>query len=285
MGPPQLGDDALAQLVKVDPERPKQRSSCASIAVRQPDVRNDPPVPPRLPCTAHRLASILQHPKHHVHWADLTMPERARLLAGQLQGPLGEERRATQRRPHHPPAPPTTPAGHPPGRLPDRPEAIRLLGVATNRVKVDAEGVEQLSVAGPRRGHHPPPRHTQQDMLRPEVAVAEPLGLVQGKVEDQMSLLREPLEHLALPPEPSVASFFAAIAYGTATRSSADTASCSLAAIACHDQPLARAFSTCKASSTSTSPAGPPPRPAPPLGPGCWSPPPPGSPRWRPPHP
>src|SRR6266508_941435 len=127
--------------------------------------------------------------------------------------------------------------------------------------------------------------HTQQDMLRPEVAVAEPLGLVQGKVEDQMSLLREPLEHLALPPEPSVASFFAAIAYGTATRSSADTASCSLAAIACHDQPLARAFSTCKASSTSTSPAGPPPRPAPPLGPGCWSPPPPGSPRWRPPHP
>jgi hypothetical protein len=207
-------------------------------------VRDDPPVPPRLPCTAHRLASILQHPKYQVLGADLTMPERARLLAGQLQGALGEERRATQRRPHHPPAPPPTPAGHPPGRLRDRPEAIRLLGVATNRVKVDAEGVEQLGVAGPGSGHHAPPcqpeqlgpghhqlhpvgpqhlggatvalgDHAQQDMLRPEVAVAEPLSLLPRKVQQQMGLLGEPLEHLATSE---------AAAYGTASRSPASNA-------------------------------------------------------------
>src|SRR6266508_4062452 len=168
MGPPQLGDDALAQLVKVDPERPKQRSSCASIAVRQPDVRNDPPVPPRLPCTAHRLASILQHPKHHVHWADLTMPERARLLAGQLQGPLGEERRATQRRPHHPPAPPTTPAGHPPGRLPAPPTpGARHAPPPTPPCGRAAPGQPHC---GPRRSHpagHAPARGSGGRTARP----------------------------------------------------------------------------------------------------------------------
>jgi len=34
-------------------------------------------------------------------------------------------------------------------------------------------------------------------MLRPKITVATPLGLIPSKVEDQMSLLREPLEHLA----------------------------------------------------------------------------------------
>jgi hypothetical protein len=39
--------------------------------------------------------------------------------------------------------------------------------------------------------------HPEQDVLGPEIAVATPLGLIPGKVKDQMGLLGEPLEHLA----------------------------------------------------------------------------------------
>jgi hypothetical protein len=57
--------------------------------------------------------------------------------------------------------------------------------------------------------------HAQQDMLRPEIAVAEPLSLVPRKVKQQMGLLGEPLEHLATSE---------AAAYGTASRSSVSNA-------------------------------------------------------------
>jgi hypothetical protein len=158
---------------------------------------------------------------------DLTMAEGVRLLAGQLQGPLGEQRRAAQRRPHHPSAPPAPTAGDPPGRRPDRLDAEGLLGVAADGAQADAQGTQQLGIAGPWHRHHPlvgkasqrcpgrgevhPSRpqhpggpalaldeHTEQDMLGAQGAVAAPLGLP-GQVQDPMSRLAEPPNTLSPP--------------------------------------------------------------------------------------
>jgi hypothetical protein len=143
--------------------------------------------------------------------ADLVVAQGIGLLAGQLQGSLGKQRRATQRRPHHPSAPPATSAGHPPGRLPHRLDAEPLLGVAPDGVQVNAQRTQQLGIAGSRCRHDPPvgqasqcrsgrqqihpvgPQHSgssaltlgeqpEQDVLGTEVAVAALLGLLPGLV-------------------------------------------------------------------------------------------------------
>jgi hypothetical protein len=158
--------------------------------------------------------------------ADLVVAQGVCLVAGKLQGPLGEQRRAAQGRPDHPAPPPATSAGHPPGCLPDGPDAERLLTVAPDRVQVDPERPEQLGVAGPRPRHHPlvgqtsergPGRRDlqpvgpqqlggpalaldegpEQDMLGAQVAVAEPLSFLPGHVQDLVGRLGEPAEHLA----------------------------------------------------------------------------------------
>src|SRR6266540_4139185 len=154
-GPPKLGRDGVAQRVEVDPERGEQRPGRTAVAIRQPDVGGDPPVPPRHPHPARRLAHVRQHPEHQVLGADRAMAKRPGLLAGQLQGALGEERGAAQRRPGHPCAPPSAPAGHPPGRLPHRRCAECLLGAAPHGFQVDPQRAEEVGVAWPWRGHYP----------------------------------------------------------------------------------------------------------------------------------
>jgi hypothetical protein len=168
-------------------------------------------VPPRNPHLGRRLAPILQDAQQQMLGTDLAGAQGVRLLAGQLQGTLGEQRRATQRRPHHPSAPPATSAGHPPGRLPHRLDAEPLLGVAPDGVQVNAQRTQQLGIAGSRCRHDPPVgqasqrrsgrqqihtvgpqhsgssaltlgEHSEQDMLGTQVAVPAPLGLLPGLV-------------------------------------------------------------------------------------------------------
>src|SRR4029453_8416383 len=116
---------------------------------------------------------ILQHPQEQMLGADLVVAQGVCLVAGKLQGPLGEQRRAAQGRPHHPAPPPATSAGHPPGCLPDGPDAEGLLAVAPDSVQVDPEQLGGLALAldeGP-----------EQDMLGAEVAVAVPPGFLPGR--------------------------------------------------------------------------------------------------------
>jgi hypothetical protein len=182
-------------------------------------------MPPRPSPHVHGLAGIIQHPQEQMLGPDPVMAQRLGLLAGQPQGAFGDQRRATQRRPYHPPAPPATSAGHPPGRLPDHLDAEGVLGVAPHGIQVDAQRAQQLSVTRPRRRHHAligqagqcgpgrsqlhpsRPQHPsgsgvavgeepEQDVLGAEVAVASPLGLRPGQIHDPVGLLGEAAEHL-----------------------------------------------------------------------------------------
>jgi hypothetical protein len=197
-------------------------------------VGDDLPVPARSPHPLGRLQCVLEDAEQQMLGSDLTVAQGMCLFAGQLQGPLGDKRRAAQRRPHHPCAPPPAPAGNPPGRLPHRAKAERLLGLVSDGLQVDAHRAQQLAITGPRRRHHPPfgqasqrgpgrrqvhpsglqqpsglavalGEQPEQDMLGAKVAVASPLGLPPGQVQDPMGLLGEAAEHLLSPdPEPSI---------------------------------------------------------------------------------
>jgi hypothetical protein len=157
----------------------------------------------------------------------------------------------------------------PPGGLPDRLASEALLGLVANAVQVDAQDAEQLAVAGPwgwddalvgqagqhgsgRRQLHPSrleelggpavafSDHLEQEVLGAEEAVASPLGLYSGQAQDPMGLLAA-LDHRCYlrKPKRRPAYLWCTACLVTPGR----------AAICCQDQPLARAFSTCKAAS------------------------------------
>src|ERR1022692_2310107 len=91
------------------------------------------------------------------------------------------------------------------------------------------------------------PGKPSQSMLRANVVMAQALGFLIRQAHDLPGGLSETLEHSAyLPGRKSLppAYFWCTACLLTASRS----------AIAFHVQPLARAFSTCSASSTSTRP-------------------------------
>src|SRR5215207_2259758 len=88
-------------------------------------------------------------------------------------------------------------------------------------------------------------QHPQDHMLRAEVAVTEPVGFLPGQVQNPVGVLAA-LGHRCYLRKPNrrPAYLWCTACLVTPSR----------AAICCQDQPLARAFSTCRASRTSTRP-------------------------------
>jgi len=62
LDPAKLADHGIPQPFKANPEQRQQRPGRTAVAIGQPDVGGDPPVPPGPPGAVCRLASVLQHP-------------------------------------------------------------------------------------------------------------------------------------------------------------------------------------------------------------------------------